>query len=416
MQEYKRDLSREGITGWSCSRLIPCLLTLYLHPMHDYPLRRMVVMVKQGVPYGESSLYLAPGVAFINEEEAVFAAMVEGWTDAQVGGRLNKRQSADSNVARAVALQEFTNEFPWNWTAGMFDEWMMHLISERKLMRSTLRVYQASIRAFCNYLISDHYTWAQQCEQRFGTHPTQIVHEWNSARHILDYEGRPGRRPLARDEVQRLFDHIDSSVDSRLDQHKKGALQVYRDATIMKVIYGWGLRADEVANLEVTDFYRNPHAPEFGDYGILQVQFGKGSHGSGKKRRSVLTLRAGAVAALKAYVDEVWPTVRMSGSNLLWVTERGNRLQAKEITERFAVYRDEIRLDSVLSPHCLRHSYATHLAEEGFDPRFIQEQMGHQWGTTTGIYTHVTGNFMNTMMRQALEKNQQARPTKGPGK
>lgn len=63
-------------------------------------------MVKQGTPYGNSSLHLAPGVAFTNEEEVVFAAMLEGWTDAQVGERRNKRQSAESNVARAVRFAQ----------------------------------------------------------------------------------------------------------------------------------------------------------------------------------------------------------------------------------------------------------------------------------------------------------------------
>lgn len=370
-------------------------------------------MAKYGTPVGAASLYLAAGVAFLNEKEAVWEAMLNGWADAQIGSRMMQAKSAESNISRAKDFQNFTNEFPWNWTAGMFDEWMMHLISERKLARSTVRVYQGSIRSFCDYLTSHFYKWAEDCEARFGTHPVQIVHDWNSARHLIEYEGKPARRPLSRSEVQALFDHIDGSVRGRVEQGRKGALQIYRDATLMKVIYGWGLRADEAAHLEITDFYRNADAPEFGEFGVLQVRHGKGTRGSGKKHRSVITVRGGAVAALRRYLEDVWPSVRIPGSNALWITERGNQLQSKEITERFARYRDELGLESVLSHHCLRHSYATHLAEEGFDPRFVQEQMGHQWGSTTGIYTHVTGNFMNTMTRQALDRTAAQRGERG---
>jgi site-specific recombinase XerD len=364
-------------------------------------------------PHGDAALYLTPGVVFLNEEESVYRAMLQGWRDAQIGGRLNKEASVKSGVSRVEAFQTFSNEWPWHWSAGDFDEWMVHLVSIRQLMPSTVRAYQGAIRAFCDYITSEHYSWARECEKRFATHPVQVCHEWNTARHLVDYEGHPGRRPLSRHETQQLLDHVDDTVGSRLESHKKGALQAYRDATILKVIYGWGLRADEVAKLERTDFYRNPEAPEFGDFGILQVRHGKSSRGSGKKRRSVLTVREDAVTALVDYLDNCWPKVKTPGSNALWLTERGTQLSARAVTDRFATYRDEVGLDKALSPHCLRHSYATHLTEEGYDPRFIQEQLGHAWGTTTGIYTHVTGNFMNTMMRNALDRSRGSRPTKG---
>ncbi|WP_304466249.1 tyrosine-type recombinase/integrase [Cryobacterium sp. M15] len=365
--------------------------------------------MKSGVPFGSASLYLASGVAFLNEEDSVYAAMIEGWRAAQIGGRLSKKASAESNLARVHSFQKFTNEWPWNWSAGSLDEWMMHLVSVRRLAPSTIRAYQTSIRAFCDYICSEHYDWVSQCEQRFGTHPVQVCHEWNTVRHLVDYEGRPGRRPLTRKEIQNLLDHVDAEVGTRLDEQKKGALQVYRDATIFKVIYGWGLRADEVAKLEVTDFYRNPEAPEFGSFGMLQVRNGKGSKGSGKKRRSVVTLRLEAVTALRDYIDNVLPLVRVANSNTLWYSERGTQMTARHVADRFGDYRDELGLESALTPHCLRHSYATHLTEEGYDHRFIQEQMGHTWGSTTGIYTHVSANFANTMVRDALSRQRQAR-------
>lgn len=88
----------------------------------------------------------------------------------------------------------------------------------------------------------------------------------------------------------------------------------------------------------------------------------------------------------------------------LWVTERGGRVQPREIDARFRQYRDALKLPSSLVPHCLRHSYVTHLVEDGVDPQFVQRQVGHQYASATAIYTSVGGDFMNTMMRKALDQ------------
>ena len=86
----------------------------------------------------------------------------------------------------------------------------------------------------------------------------------------------------------------------------------------------------------------------------------------------------------------------------LWVTERGGRVKPAEINARFVAYRDALGLPRALSPHSLRHSWVTHLTEDGVDRRFIQEAVGHRCDTSTAIYTHVSGDFMNTALRKAL--------------
>ena len=91
-----------------------------------------------------------------------------------------------------------------------------------------------------------------------------------------------------------------------------------------------------------------------------------------------------------------------AASNALWLTERGTRLQARDVADRFGFYRDELGLDPALSPHCLRHSYVTHLIEDGVDPRFVQEQAGHVYQSTTGLYTAVSGDFKNKMLHDAI--------------
>ncbi|MDQ1060750.1 site-specific recombinase XerD [Arthrobacter globiformis] len=367
----------------------------------------------RGGAVGSASLVLAPGVSYLDEPEAVFEGMLAGWEAQRRGGRGLRSQSVRSGVKVIRRFHASSGEFPWAWSAAAFDEWMLDLVSVKGLAPSTIRGYQNVVAQFCDFICSPHYGWVQECESRFGTHPVQVCTEWNTTRHLQDYEGGSRRRPLTRLELQGLFDYADGQVDLRLESGRKGTFAAYRDATLLKVAYAWGLRANEVAGLDVTDFYRNPQAPEFGAYGMVLVRNGKASRGGPAKRRSVVTLHGWAVEAVKDYVENVWPLIRAESSNALWVTERGARVSPVQISRRFKEYRDELGLDTALSLHALRHSYVTHLTEDGVDPLFIQRQVGHAFGSTTAIYTSVSGEFANTMMRKAISGLLQAGVTEG---
>jgi len=355
-------------------------------------------------PPGSARLELVDGLTLLHAEEAVLDAMLRGWEAQQRGGRRLLQATLDDRSSLVRRLVEFANEYPWNWTAAQVDEWMLHLISERRLAESTIRNYQGAIRLFCEYITSPHYHWAQECEARFGTHPVQVCHEWNTTAHLTDYEGRPGRRPMTREECQALFDHADDQVERAIRLGRKGALTAYRDATVFKTIYAWGLRCTETSRLDRTDWYRNPEAPELGSFGMLNVRWGKRSRGSPPKRRMVATVMPWAVESVEDYLVNVRPRFGHPDLPAMWLTERGGRLRAGDIEDRFAQYRDALGLDADLSPHCLRHSYVTHLVENGTDPKFVQEQVGHRFASTTAIYTGVGGDFMNTMMRGALDQ------------
>lgn len=211
---------------------------------------------------------------------------------------------------------------------------------------------------------------------------------------------------MTRQEIQALCDYADEQVDRALARGRKGALAAYRDATVFKVLYGWGLRCNEASKLDVTDFYRNPKAPELGKFGALEVRWGKSSRGSGPKRRTVLSVKPWAVEAVEDFITQARPLYENADTKpALWLTERGNRLRPREIEARFAEYRDVLNLDPKLTPHCLRHSYVTHLIEDGADQQFVTEQVGHTFSSTTAIYTGVSNDFKNTMMRQILDED-----------
>ena len=109
---------------------------------------------------------------------------------------------------------------------------------------------------------------------------------------------------------------------------------------------------------------------------------------------------------MQEYLAEVRPLygADANSSSALWLTERGSRISTRHINERFAAYRDAMGLASELTPHCLRHSYVSHLVEDGIDPLFVQQQVGHSWASTTAIYTSVSSDYKNKVMRQALSR------------
>jgi integrase/recombinase XerC len=191
-------------------------------------------------------------------------------------------------------------------------------------------------------------------------------------------------------------------VDRAVAARRKGALAAYRDATLFKVMYGWGLRRTETSKLDVSDFGRNAAAPEFGGFGMLNVRYGKAKKGQPPRRRNVAAVMGWAVEAVTDYVVNVRPKFGCADHPALWVTERGGRVQPAEINARFVAYRDALGLPGALVPHSIRHSYVSHLTEDGVDRRFIQCQVGHESDSSTAVYTHVSDDFMNTALRRAL--------------
>jgi site-specific recombinase XerD len=341
------------------------------------------------------------GVALLHPQEQVFAAMLTGWRNQQLARRL-AFATVEQRERMVRAFAAHAQSYPWLWTAQLVDEWMTDLRAVRGVRASTLRGYQIALRLFCSYATDSAYGWPVECEQRFGTHPVQVVHDWNSAVHVQDAESDPSRRAFTRTELQAFFDHADDQVAAIRNAGRKGWLPAFRDAALFKIAYAYGLRRNEVRMLDVADFGRNPHAAEFGDYGVCYVRHGKASKGSPPKRRSVLTVLPWTVEVLTEWVEEVLPAFDCPGP-ALWPTERADRLTLSPINHRFAAYRDALGLPAGLDFHSLRRSYVTHLIEDGWDALFVQNQVGHTHASTTSIYTCVSSDFRTRTLRTALD-------------
>jgi len=352
---------------------------------------------------GSAALQLVGGVALLQPEEQVFEAMLAGFANQQ-RSRYLTALTIRQREAQLRRFARFTNDYPWRWQPVDVEEWTTQAIAERRLTHATVRGNHVTLRLFMEFVCDPRYGWAEECQDRFGTHPVQVCHEWNTTLHTSDYEGRPGRRPLTREELQAVFDAADERVVEVRRRGRKGWLAGFRDATLLKVTYAWGLRRREAVMLDVADFAPNPNAPELGRLGVCQVRYAKAVRGGPPRRRSVLTVMPWAAEVLDEYLSQVRPRYGVGVTGALFPTERGGRVSGDFLNDRFVRLRDQLGLPAELGPHCLRHSYVTHLLEDGWDPLFVQQQAGHAWASTTAIYTSVGSDFKNRMLRASLER------------
>ncbi len=147
-----------------------------------------------------------------------------------------------------------------------------------------------------------------------------------------------------------------------------------RDKAIFMVMYASGLRASELCGLNL------------GDVSDDQVRV----RGKGNKER-VIPIAAAAVAA----VDDYLTRFRTEGDGPLFLSSQGKRMDRVALWERVKFYGKKAGITKVISPHTLRHSFATHLLENGADLRIIQEMLGHSNIATTDRYTHVSRKHLH---------------------
>jgi integrase/recombinase XerD len=168
-------------------------------------------------------------------------------------------------------------------------------------------------------------------------------------------------------------------VDRLLEQPDSATPQGLRDRAILEVLYSTGLRVSELVNLKVSDLEMR--------MGCLRCI------GKGDKERLVPVGRK-ALAAVQAYLGKSRPLLlgrRQAGKAIRWlfVNRFGNRLSRIAIWRLLTGYGRRAGIRVRLSPHKLRHSFATHLLERGADLRSVQLMLGHADISTTQIYTHV---------------------------
>lgn len=175
---------------------------------------------------------------------------------------------------------------------------------------------------------------------------------------------------------KKLPDFLDVlEVESLLSMPKSDSFIGLRDKAILEVLYTTGIRVGELVSLSLNDL----------DYlgGLIKVK------GKGRKER-LIPLGMGAARIIRNYLDIRNGVKDINNERALFVNTRGKRISARSIRRRISYYIKLTGIRKKVSPHMLRHSFATHLLNAGADLRAVQEMLGHVSLSTTQIYTHVT--------------------------
>jgi integrase/recombinase XerD len=161
-----------------------------------------------------------------------------------------------------------------------------------------------------------------------------------------------------------------------------------RDRALLEVLYGAGARISEAVGLDVDDIDT--------EEGVVRL-FGKGS------KERIVPLGSYAAQALGAYLVRARPTfaVKGKGTPAVFLNQRGGRLSRQSAWSVLRAAAERAGLGGHLSPHTLRHSFATHLLDGGADVRVVQELLGHASVTTTQIYTLVTVQRLREVYAQS---------------
>jgi len=287
----------------------------------------------------------------------------------------------------------------------LIDGYLRHLTVERGMSKNTISAYRRDLARYLEFLkdraietpekiteltVSD---FGQALSSRWGMSATSVARVLSGVRGLHKYwliEGttlndsaarvkppKPPRRlpkAITIDEVERLL------AASGPDAGDEDAIALdpikVRDRAILELLYATGGRVSEITNIDLDDLV---------DPTLIRL-FGKGS------KERVVPVGSFAQRALEVYLVRVRPTLAVlgRGTPALFLNQRGSRLSRQTVWQIIAQAGEKAAIQKEISPHTLRHSFATHLLEGGADVRVVQELLGHSSVATTQIYTLIT--------------------------
>jgi integrase/recombinase XerC len=241
-----------------------------------------------------------------------------------------------------------------------------------------------TVRDFLNYLYGQNYTKSTTARK---------LATLRSFYKFLIRRGVVSVNPLSTirtpKQEKRLPKCLDlEQVQKLLDAPGDGDLLSARDKAMLEVLYSSGIRVSELVELETQDLDLQE--------GILRVR--------GKGRKDRLTpIGSQAIQALQRYFELRAIDNKSQGqhSQRVFLNKHGEPLSTRSVRRKLDKYLVEAGLDPGISPHTLRHSFATHLLNNGADLRSVQELLGHQSLSTTQIYTHLTTSRMKEVYDSA---------------
>ena len=236
----------------------------------------------------------------------------------------------------------------------------MTQLKEEGLAAATIARKLAAIKAFYRFMTAEGY---------MDANPAEVVEAGT--------KGIKLPRVLSEDEVVRLLNQPDITT-----------AEGFRDRTMLEVLYATGMRVSELISLTLERVDLNMK---------YIIAFGKGS------KERIVPLGSVAAEFLQQYLEKVRPKLTHAGrnTNIVFLAFGGHELTRQRFWQIIRAYGRKANINKALTPHILRHSFATHLLDNGADLRSVQELLGHSDISTTQIYTHLTNKRLRDIYAKA---------------
>ena len=230
-------------------------------------------------------------------------------------------------------------------------------LAEKGRASSTIARKVSTLRTYFRFLVD---------EGRLEDDPTERLERPRQSRHLPDV--------LSYDEVTGILEAVNMEHDLAV-----------RDVALLEVLYGAGLRVSELRDLQRPDLFL--------DEGLLRVR------GKGAKER-VVPVGERATEAVRRYLRALWPELdRGESEGVVFLNQHGRPLSRMGVWTIVRRHVEASGIEKRVTPHTLRHSFATHLLEGGADLAVVQELLGHADISTTQIYTHVDRSYLREVHR-----------------
>lgn len=236
----------------------------------------------------------------------------------------------------------------------------MTQLKEKGLAAATIARKLAAIKAFYRFMTAEGY---------MDANPAEVVEAGT--------KGIKLPRVLSEDEVVRLLNQPDITT-----------AEGFRDRTMLEVLYATGMRVSELINITLERVDLNMK---------YIIAFGKGS------KERIVPLGSVAAEFLQQYLEKVRPKLTHAdrNTNIVFLAFGGHELTRQRFWQIIRAYGRKANINKTLTPHILRHSFATHLLDNGADLRSVQELLGHSDISTTQIYTHLTNKRLRDIYAKA---------------
>jgi integrase/recombinase XerD len=289
--------------------------------------------------------------AFLLERFADFLSLEQG----------NSPLTSDAYGRDLVRFTEYALAYgarsPVDVTARLLRDFVYHL-KDLGLSPSSIRRTISALRTYYRFLLADGVV------VRDPTERLETPKKWRTLPEVLTV-----------DEIKRLL--AAPTIDEPL---------YFRDRALLELAYGAGLRVSEWITIGVRDLLLED--------GLVRV-FGKGS------KERLVPIGRPALTAVAIYTRELRPRLEKGeGRGALFLNARGQPLTRMGAWKILKKYVEMAGIEKHVSPHTLRHSFATHLLEGGADLRAVQEMLGHADISTTQIYTHVDREYLRSVHKQ----------------